>query len=81
MAPMDPKQTTSSSSSGGGFFASIASTFSNFGTSASKSVNEYVSYHSIISNLFNLSVFVFLQFLFLWVALKSSVSPFARSWK
>lgn len=39
MAPMDPKQTTPSSS-GGGFFASIASTFSNFGTSVSKPVTD-----------------------------------------
>jgi hypothetical protein len=43
--PNDPKQSESGSSSGsgsgGGFFASIASSLSNFGTAMTRSVNGY----------------------------------------
>lgn len=38
MAPKDPKQVAST---GGGFFASIASSLSNFGSAMNKSVNGY----------------------------------------
>lgn len=40
MAPKDPKQ-------GGGFFASIASSFSNFGTTAQKPVNDTPGYEGL----------------------------------
>ncbi|GAV76580.1 Oxysterol_BP domain-containing protein [Cephalotus follicularis] len=41
MAPKDPKQ------NGGGFFASIASSLSNFGTAVTKSVNGLVGYEGL----------------------------------
>lgn len=46
MAPKDPKQVADAASSGGGggFFASIASSLSNFGSAMSKSVNGYESF-------------------------------------
>ena len=42
MAPNDPKE--AAASGGGGFFASIASSLSNFGSAMSKSVNGYESF-------------------------------------
>lgn len=39
--PNDPKQSESASGSGGGFFASIASSLSNFSTAMTRSVNGY----------------------------------------
>ncbi|XP_057436942.1 oxysterol-binding protein-related protein 3A-like [Lotus japonicus] len=50
MASKDPKETAaaaSSSGAGGGFFASIASSLSNFGTAVSKSVNGPVPYDGV----------------------------------
>jgi hypothetical protein len=59
--PNDPKQSESGSSSGsgsgGGFFASIASSLSNFGTAMTRSVNGYPDPFLLL--LF----FFFLQFL------------------
>ncbi|KAG5022532.1 hypothetical protein AAZX31_07G125600 [Glycine max] len=49
MAPKDPKQVADAASSGGGggFFASIASSLSNFGSAMSKSVNGLVGYEGL----------------------------------
>uniref|UniRef100_A0A6N2KL59 Oxysterol-binding protein n=1 Tax=Salix viminalis TaxID=40686 RepID=A0A6N2KL59_SALVM len=45
--PNDPKQSESASGSGGGFFASIASSLSNFGTAMTRSVNGLVPYEGL----------------------------------
>ncbi|BAT84467.1 hypothetical protein LR48_Vigan03g140100 [Vigna angularis] len=45
MAPNDPKQ--AAASGGGGFFASIASSLSNFGSAMSKSVNGMMAYEGL----------------------------------
>ncbi|XP_061354238.1 oxysterol-binding protein-related protein 3A-like [Gastrolobium bilobum] len=47
MAPKDPKQVAAASGSGGGFFASIASSLTNFGSAMSKSVNGLVGYEGL----------------------------------
>ncbi|KAG4921894.1 hypothetical protein JHK82_050852 [Glycine max] len=47
MAPKDPKQVAAASGGGGGFFASIASSLSNFGSAMSKSVNGLVGYEGL----------------------------------
>jgi hypothetical protein len=61
--PNDPKQSESGSSSGsgsgGGFFASIASSLSNFGTAMTRSVNGYPDPFLLLLLFF----FFFLQFL------------------
>jgi hypothetical protein len=57
--PNDPKQSESGSGSGGGFFASIASSLSNFGTAMTRSVNGYPDPFLLLLLFF----FFFLQFL------------------
>ncbi|KAF9679927.1 hypothetical protein SADUNF_Sadunf06G0066600 [Salix dunnii] len=45
--PNDPKPSETASGSGGGFFASIASSLSNFGTAMTRSVNGLVPYEGL----------------------------------
>ncbi|XP_015960727.1 oxysterol-binding protein-related protein 3A [Arachis duranensis] len=47
MAPKDPKHAAAASANGGGFFASLASSLSNFGTAMSKSVNGIMGYEGL----------------------------------
>lgn len=77
MAPKDPKQVADAASSGGGggFFASIASSLSNFGSAMSKSVNGYESFGVEFWKLLNLS---FLMFFCRGVP-RSSIFPFYQN--
>lgn len=79
MAPKDPKQVADAASSGGGggFFASIASSLSNFGSAMSKSVNGYESFGV---EFWKLLVYLFLLLffcnLFMWGVPRSLICPY-----
>lgn len=67
MAPNDPKQ--AAASGGGGFFASIASSLSNFGSAMSKSVNGYEPLESEFLKLINFFVLMVIFYnSFIWVS-------------